>query len=160
GNGGPLARQATEIDCCKLYVTGDGPIGTDFIKALAALRPPNGARLGAQQGANRLDFTLGHAQVLPSSRITPTACFLGRARSNQQTMAVQAISVRLVPFGKLNRDALGSINKDQLARMKIHDLVSSLEPVRSQPRDSASTSSTAKQMWFMPILCRSRMFGS
>src|SRR5215831_19961391 len=50
-------------------------------------------------------------------------------------MAVRAISVPLVPFGKLDRDALGSINKDQLARMKIHDLVSSLEPVRSQPRD-------------------------
>src|SRR5215471_9990781 len=41
GNGGPLAHQATEIDRSKVHVTRDGPMGTNFVEALAALRPPD-----------------------------------------------------------------------------------------------------------------------
>ena len=57
-----------------------------------------------------------------------------------------------MPLGEFDGDALRPVDEDQLPRMEVHDLVAGVETVRLQLCDLLLDESTAKQMWFMPIL--------
>jgi hypothetical protein len=57
-----------------------------------------------------------------------------------------------MPLGEFDGDTLRPVDKDQLPRMEVHDLVAGVETMRPQLVTSSATGSTAKQMWSMPIL--------
>jgi hypothetical protein len=45
-NDRPFSAQTTDIDSLNLNIIGDGPNGTDSVKALAPLSPADRSRLG------------------------------------------------------------------------------------------------------------------
>ena len=87
-------------------------------------------------------------------RAYPCLAFRMRSSAKRARPALPAASM---PLRELDGDAFGAVDEHQLAGMKIHDLVARPEPFARSLATSAATSSTAKQMWFMPILFRSRM---
>ena len=62
GNYRPFSRHAAEVDRLELYVLGHRPDRADLVEPPAALRPSERPRLGAEQRAHGIDFTLTHGR--------------------------------------------------------------------------------------------------
>jgi hypothetical protein len=58
----PFGRYSPCVDRRKGYILRDRPDRADLIEAQASFHPPDRARLGTQQRADGVDFTLNHAR--------------------------------------------------------------------------------------------------